>query len=309
MRYASDHIRSGRNVVAAGLAMLSLAGLGFVDARLLAYGVPAPQRGRVAMDAAASTVGPDNANAAKPGADFRDCATGCPLMVIIPAGAFMMGSPENEPDRMSTEGPQHEVTIARPFAVSRFEVTFDEWDACVAAAACPRVADHWGRGHMPVINVSWEDARQYARWLSQVVGKPYRLPTEAEWEYAARAGASTRYSWGDDPAIGSANCDGCGGEPSRQQTLPVGSFKPNAFGLYDMHGNVWEWVEDCWHKTYANAPTDGTAWLDTDPSFRVIRGGSWHNESELVRAAVRFQRNIHVQFDTLGFRVVRTIGQ
>jgi formylglycine-generating enzyme required for sulfatase activity len=287
--------------------MLFLAGLGFVDARLIAQDIPASQRGRVAMDAAASAAESDNA--ARPGADFRDCAIGCPVMVIIPAGTFVMGSPDNEPDRKSTEGPQREVTIARPFALSSFEVTFEQWDACVAAAACPRVADYWGRGDMPVLNVSWEDASRYARWLSQLTGRPYRLPTEAEWEYAARAGAGTRYSWGDDAVTGSANCDGCGGEPSRLQTLPVGSFKPNAFGLHDMHGNVWEWVEDCWHETYAGAPADGIAWLEgCDPSYRVIRGGSWHNESELVRAATRFRRNIHVRFDTLGFRVARTIG-
>jgi formylglycine-generating enzyme required for sulfatase activity len=256
--------------------------LGFIDARLAAQ------------------------EATKPGADFRDCA-GCPVMVVVPAGTFMMGSAESEPDRRSTEGPQHAVTIARPFALSRFEVTFDEWDVCVAAAACPHVADHWGRGNMPAINVTWEEARQYAGWLSRITGRAYRLPTEAEWEYAARAGTGTRYSWGDDPAAGTANCDGCGGAPTHQQTMPVGSFKPNAFGLHDMHGNVWEWVEDCWHETYAGAPGDGTAWLaGCDPDYRVIRGGSWHNESELVRAAVRFERNIHVRFDTLGFRVART---
>ena len=151
---------------------------------------------------------------------------------------------------MPAEGPPHEVTIAKPFAVSKFEVTFEEWDACVAAAACPRVPDHWGRGEMPVINVSWGDAKQYVGWLSQLTGKEYRLLTEAEWEYAARAGANTRYSWGDDPGMGNANCDGCGSQWDLQQTAPVGSFKPNGLGLYDMHGNVWEWVEDSWHENY-----------------------------------------------------------
>jgi formylglycine-generating enzyme required for sulfatase activity len=156
--------------------------------------------------------------AAKPGSDFKECTSGCPVMIVIPAGRFIMGSPENEPDREASEGPQHEVTVAKPFAVSKFEVTFEEWDACVAAAACPRVPDHWGRGGMPVINVSWGDAKQYVGWLSQSTGKEYRLLTEAEWEYAARAGANTRYSWGDNPGMGNANCDGCGSRWDRQQT-------------------------------------------------------------------------------------------
>jgi formylglycine-generating enzyme required for sulfatase activity len=161
---------------------------------------------------------------------------------------------------------------------------------------------------MPVINVSWDDAKQYVGWLSRSTGKEYRLLTETEWEYAARAGADTRYSWGNDPSKGNANCNGCGGHGDLQQTTPVGSFKPNAWGLYDMHGNVWEWVEDSWHENYDGAPTDASAWLrDGDADYHVARGGSWNNESELVRAAFRVRRNRHVQFDTLGFRVATTI--
>src|SRR5262249_7834856 len=159
------------------------------------------------------------------------------------AGRFKMGSPDDELDRSDSEGPQHAVTVAKPLAVSKFEVTFDDWDACTAAFACAQVPDHWGRGQMPVINVSWEDAKAYVAWLSQVTGKAYRLLSEAEWEYAARAGTTTRYSWGDDAVAGDANCDGCGGGWKLQQTAPAGTFKPNAFGLHDMHGNVWEWVE------------------------------------------------------------------
>ncbi len=248
--------------------------------------------------------------AAEPGSAFKECANGCPEMVIVPPGKFMMGSPARESGPDSSDRPQHQVTIAKPFAVAKFEVTFEEWDACTAAAACPRVPDHWGRGEMPVINVSWVDAKRYASWLSRLTGKEYRLLTEAEWEYAARAGAASRYSWGTDPGNGNANCDGCGSQWDRKATAPVGSFKPNPLGLYDMHGNVWEWVEDSWHDNYDGAPTDGSAWVQgSDPEYRVIRGGSWRNDTELIRADVRVKRNINVQFDTLGFRVARTLNR
>jgi formylglycine-generating enzyme required for sulfatase activity len=254
------------------------------------------------------TVEEERAKAATPRSEFKECAIGCPVMIVVPAGKFNMGSPENEADRQTTEGPQHEVTLAEPIAVSKFEVTFEEWDACVAAAACPGAPDVWGRGHRPVINVSWADAKQYVGWLVKVTGKNYRLLSEAEWEYSARAGTNTRYAWGDEPGAGNANCNGCGTQWDLEQTAPAGSFKPNAFGLYDMHGNVWEWVEDNWHENYVGAPTDGSAWLQGgQPVFRVIRGGSWRNESELLRAAVRQKRNINVRFDTLGFRVARTM--
>jgi formylglycine-generating enzyme required for sulfatase activity len=162
---------------------------------------------------------------------------------------------------------------------------------------------------MPVINVSWNDANQYVAWLSELTRKEYRLLTEAEWEYAARADAMTRYLWGDDARRGNANCDGCGSRWDLQQTAPVGSFKPNAFGLHDMLGNVWEWVEDRWHENLSGAPTDASAWLDgADPNYRVVRGGSCRNESELVRSAVRFRRNINVRFATLGLRIARTMN-
>ena len=246
------------------------------------------------------------ANAA--GSEFRECAVACPLMVIIPTGKSTLGSPKDEVGRTKGEHPRHEVTVARAFAASKYEVTFDQWDACVAAAACPRVTDAWGRGNMPVINVSWAEAKQYLTWLSRLTGKEYRLLTEAEWEHAARAGGKTRYSWGDEPGIGNANCSGCGGAWALQ-TAPVGSFRPNAFGLHDMEGNVWEWVEDIWHESHEGTPASGAASLqDGDPTYRVIRGGSWHNETELVRVAIRFKRHRKVQFDTLGFRVARTIG-
>jgi formylglycine-generating enzyme required for sulfatase activity len=242
------------------------------------------------------------------GSEFRECAVACPLMLTIPAGKSTMGSPEDEAGRTKGERPQHEVTIARAFAASKYEVTFDQWDACVAAAACPRAMDAWGRGNMPVINVSWSDAKLFVAWLSRLTGKEYRLLTETEWEYAARAGSNTRYSWGDEPGIGNANCSGCGGAWTLQ-TAPVGSFRPNAFGLHDMEGNVWEWVDDIWHDGHESTPANGVAKLQgSDPTYRVIRGGSWHNEAELVRAAIRFKRHSKVQFDTLGFRVGRTMA-
>jgi formylglycine-generating enzyme required for sulfatase activity len=218
-----------------------------------------------------------------------------------------MGSSARELDHRASESPPHEVEISRPFAVSKFEVTFAQWDACAAASACVPAAAPWGRGDMPVVNVSWDDAWQYVAWLSRLTGKEYRLLTETEWEYAARAGTSSRFAWGDAPGAANAICSDCGGRWSLQ-TAPVGSFKPNAFGLHDMHGNVWEWVADSWHETYQDAPTDASAWLaGGDPHYRVIRGGAWHNESELIRSAVRFPRNHRVKFDTLGFRVARTM--
>jgi len=180
----------------------------------------------------------------KPGqSSFKDCATDCPEMVVIPAGTFAMGSPQAEPGRQLTEAPQHNVTIAKPFAVSKFELTFAEWDACAARGDCnAQVDDHgWGRDRQPVINVSWDDAQRYVTWLSKITGKTYRLLTEAEYEYAARAGTLTAYPWGDDVGNNHANCAGCGSRWDAAQTAPVGSFAPNQFGLHDMvmSGSGW----------------------------------------------------------------------
>ena len=228
-----------------------------------------------------------------PGAltEFKDC-TGCPRMVVIPAGEFTMGSP---PSDMEAEA-QHRVTIAYPFAVSKFEITFDEWDACKNGAGCGgyRPDDQgWGRGKRPVIDVSWENAKSYVNWLSQKTGKHYRLLSESEWEYADRAGTTTRFSFGDALSPSQANYNGSddGSGPSdlnRQKTMPVGSFRPNAFGLYDMHGNAWEWVEDCWHDDYtAGVPTDGSAWIEGNCDGRVGRGGSWEDSESELRSAAR----------------------
>jgi formylglycine-generating enzyme required for sulfatase activity len=229
-------------------------------------------------------------------------------MVVIPAGSFMMGSPENN---YSNESPRHPVTIAKPFAVAKYELTFDEWDTCVTYGDCPRAGDRgWGRGRMPVIYVSWDDARSYVGWLSRVTGKSYRLVTEAEYEYAARAGMQTAYPWGDDIKLNGkamANCSACGGEWDRRQTAPVGSFEPNGFGLYDMVGNVLSWVEDCYHPNYNNAPMDGSAWTAGDCPTRVIRSGSWYNPPRVLRSASRNDEPSNERSNFLGFRVARTL--
>lgn len=218
-----------------------------------------------------------------------------------------MGSPEKEEGRSVVEGPQHEVAISKPFAVGKFTVTFAEWDACVQGGGCPKAADSdWGRDNRPVINVSWDDANAYVTWLTRLSGKPYRLLSEAEWEYAARAGTKTKYWWGDDIGEGNANCSGCK-SLWHEQTAPVGSFKPNAFGLYDMHGNVWQWVEDCWHKNHDGAPNDGSAWITGDCSLRVVRGGSWYNLPQYLRAAYRFGDDPGYRLNNFGFRLARTI--
>jgi formylglycine-generating enzyme required for sulfatase activity len=246
---------------------------------------------------------------AKPGAEFTDCANFCPAMIVVPAGKFTMGWGllDSELGRYAAdeEGPPHEVRIAKPFAVSKYEVTFAEWDACATAGACLRVTDEWGRGQMPVINVSWDDAKQYVGWLSRLTGKEYRLLTEAEWEYAARAGMPTPYFWGIDPGKGKANCDGCGSKWDGKQTAPVGSFKPNAFGLYDMAGNVFQWVEDVCYK---GAPKDGSAWLQGgDAGVRVVRGSSWSSLPRGLRSANRDGITALNRGSGLGFRVGRTL--
>ena len=208
---------------------------------------------------------PEAERGLKPGQSFRECAQDCPEMVVVPSGEFMMGSPSNEQGHVDSESPQHRVSIGRPFAVSKFDVTFADWDACVSLGGCPKEGRSddagWGRGKQPVIYVSWDDAKAYAVWLSTMTGKTYRLLTEAEWEYAARAGTTTAYYWGDDIGKGNANCVFCGSQWDNKQTAPVGSFAPNQFGLYDMLGNVWEWVEDCGHNNYNGAPEDGSAWI------------------------------------------------
>jgi formylglycine-generating enzyme required for sulfatase activity len=256
---------------------------------------------------------PEAERALKPGDPFRECAKDCPEMVVVPAGEFVMGSPASEKGRYNAEGPQHKVTLAKPFAVAKFDVTFADWDACVSVGGCPqegRAGDAgWGRGTRPVIFVSWDDAQRYVAWLSRMTGKAYRLLTEAEYEYAARAGTQTAYPWGDDIGKDNANCNGCGSQWDNRQTAPVDSFKPDRFGLYQMVGNVWKWVEDCYHENYNGASADGSAWTSGDCKNRVVRGGSWLNDPEYLRSADRGgSRTVDRDVD-LGFRVARTLDR
>jgi formylglycine-generating enzyme required for sulfatase activity len=256
---------------------------------------------------------PDAERALQPGANFRECAKDkeCPAMIVVPAGTFTMGSPANETGRRDErEGPQHVVTIAKPFAVSKYDVTVAEWDACVSVGGCSQVSDSgMGGPTKPVINVSWDEAQQYVAWLSTMTGQPYRLLTEAEWEYAARVGNTTAYYWGPVIGTGNANCNGCGSQWDNHQTSPVGSFKPNAFGLYDMAGNVWQWVLDCYHKTYDGASADGSAWLSGDCSARLVRGGSWADVPSYLRAASRSADSPDARIDNVGIRVARSLNR
>jgi formylglycine-generating enzyme required for sulfatase activity len=241
---------------------------------------------------------------------FQSCDV-CPEMVVVPPGSFTMGSPGNEPARSTAEGPQHAVTIAKPFAVSRFAVTFAEWDACVADRGCNgyRPADEgWDRGRRPVINVSWNDAKAYVMWLSRKTGRPYRLLSEAEREYVARAGTSTPFWFGATVSTQQANYDGTRGYngggtgENREKTVLVDSFAANPWGLYQVHGNVWEWVEDCWHADYANAPSDGSA-VGGECTRRVLRGGSWTDAPGFLRSAFRKGDQMSARDQSIGFRV------
>ena len=248
-------------------------------------------------------------------------------MVKVPPGSFTMGSPSSELFRFDREGPQHEVTIGYSLAVGAYEVTFAEWDACVDAGGCGDMLvggitfgsyrPHdlgWGRGNRPVINVDWNDAQRYLAWLSSHTGEQYRLLSEAEWEYVARAGTTGPFHYGETISTDQANYDGnhvYGSGSSgvfRGQTVPVGSFPPNEFGLHDVHGNVWEWTQDCYHPSYAGAPSDGSAWdAGSCPGGRVWRGGSYQDYPALIRSAMRSSASDNARHHFAGFRVARTL--
>jgi formylglycine-generating enzyme required for sulfatase activity len=228
----------------------------------------------------------------------------------------MMGSPESEREHSGDEEPPHVVTIGKPFAAGKFPVTFAEWDACRADGGCAGYIpgdQGWGRSNRPVINVTWNDAKAYAGWLSKRTGRNYRLFSEAEREYVARAGTVTPFWWGTSISTDQANYDGnhtygdgLKGE-YRKNTLPVASFRPNPWGLYQVHGNVYDWVEDCFHDGYQGAPSDGTAWTAGDCTYRVIRGGSGSSEPQYLRAAFRTCTYPDERHYDIGFRVARTL--
>ena len=252
----------------------------------------------------------------QPGARLRDCET-CPQLVVVPSGSFMMGSPDSEWGRFNNESPQRRVTIAEPFAVSVYEVTFGEWDACVNEGGCNGYQPHgegWGRGGRPVINVSWDDARAYVKWLSQRTGKRYRLLSESEWEYVARAGTMEPFHTGATISADQANYDSSytyvSGQKGRYRgrTVQVGTFSPNAFGLHEVHGNVWEWTQDCWNEDYTGAPADSRAWETGECEQRVLRGGSWGDVPWLLRSADRGKNEPGIRDPKIGFRIARTLS-
>jgi formylglycine-generating enzyme required for sulfatase activity len=290
-------------LVAASVLAAAVAGLG------LWLFAMSPRPSTLSVDAV-SALRPDQEQALRPKDTFKECAN-CPQMIVVPAGSFTMGSPTNEPGRSSNEGPQRTVTIARQYAVGQFELTFDQWDTCVADGGCNgyKPSDQgWGRGYRPVINVSWDDAKAYVAWLAKKTDKFwYRLLTEAEYEYAARAGTTTAYPWGSAIGKNNANCDGCGSQWDGKQTAPVGSFAANGFCLYDMVGNVSAWTEDCYHDSYSGAPTDGSAWTSGDCSRHILRGGSWLFNPWLLRSASRNTNITVLRNSNFGFRVGRTL--
>jgi formylglycine-generating enzyme required for sulfatase activity len=246
---------------------------------------------------------------------FRDCQD-CPEMVVVRAGQIVEGSPSTEVGRSINEGPQHQVTINANFAVARYETTFEEWDSCVTEGGCSYSPSDrgWGRGQHPVIGVSWSDVQQYLVWLSNRTGLGYRLLTEAEWEYAARGGTTTAFSTGETITAEEANFDarytyGDGQKGDyRKRATKVGTFKPNGFGLYDMHGNVWEWVQDCWRKDYTQVSQEGTGSLyKCNERARVLRGGSWVDTARILRSAYRNRNAPEYRHPTVGFRVARAL--
>ena len=258
---------------------------------------PAPQPAAPAPNRAPSTA----PASFESGQVFRDCAD-CPEMVVVPAGNFMMGA------KQDYERPVHRVQIDKQFAIGRYEITFTEWMKCTTEGPCNHTPNDrgWGRANRPVINISWIDAKAYATWLSQTTGQTYRLPSEAEWEYAARGGTKTPFWWGQDQGSRNANCAECN-TGQGLKTLPVGSFKPNPFGLFDTSGNVAEWVEDCWNDNYRGAPADGSPWITGQCRLRVLRGGAFDSQASYASSEARFRYDYDVRYSANGFRLVREL--
>ena len=306
-----DRIKSRVSGVLVGYEVL---GRGWVGEVSFFYEIEAVVKGQLSKADYFDSLGIENVavpssldpleNLLVPGSVFRDCES-CPEMVVVPAGTFLMGSPTSETGSRQDERPQHTVTIRDPFAVGIYEVTYDEWDACVRDGGCGGYRPYdggWGRGPRPVIFVNWEDAQRYVEWLARETGHRYRLLSEAEWEYVARAGSTTPFHTGRTISKDQANYGRI-----RGQTLPVGTFEPNDYGLYDAHGNAREWVQDCWNGSYRGAPADGSAWKRGSCGLRVMRGGSWLDAPGLLRSAIRIWVDPRARNSTVGFRVVRTL--
>jgi formylglycine-generating enzyme required for sulfatase activity len=314
------------------MAITTLVRLAVVSAvAVLSIGTAAAQR----CDGVEVTVGASERRCLVPGGGerFKDCAA-CPQMVVVPAGSFTMGSPPDEPERAAEREDQVRVTIARPFAIGAFAVTRGEFAAFVKATGhkpdqgCyfwtgttweERADRSWQSpgfaqaNHHPVLCVAFADAKAYAAWLTSRTGKTYRLPSEAEREYATRAGTTTPFWWGATISTAQANYNGklayAGGAKGewRQRTLPVDSFRPNPWGLYNVHGNVWDWTEDCWSEVNAGNPGDGSARTDGDCRWRVVRGGAWNYAPTYLRAAYRYWNEPNNRSSVQGFRIVRVL--
>ena len=253
------------------------------------------------------------------GSFFRDCAD-CPELAVVPPGSYQMGDPD--PAGREVEHPVHTVKIEQPFAVGRHEITFAEWDACEAAGGCGHHPDDagGGRGDHPIFGVNWEDANAYVKWLSEKTGHEYRLLSEAEWEYVASAGIGEAGHWKEtgefceyangadqmlrekDPRVPVVTC-----RDGYVKTAPVGTFPANSFGLFDLYGNVAEWVSDCWNASYQGAPADGGVWKDGDCTRHILRGGSWMSGQKDLRPAFRTPLWTELRINTTGFRVARTL--
>ena len=261
----------------------------------------APQKARPAP-AVPPPAPPATTAKATAGNEVNDCPA-CPALISVPPGSFTMGSNSSDP----SEKPAHQVAVNTSFAIGKYEVTVQQWNACADAGACPRVTQAANTSpNAPMRDVSWDDALQYVKWLSTVSGKPYRLPTEAEWEYAARGGTNTRYWWGEQLVPGKANCKDCGQPWRVDGPANVGTFAANPYGIYDMNGSVWEWVGDCWHNSFKDAPADGRAWDQPNCNVRVIRGGSWREGASYMVSSTRFKYDASVRHSQNGFRVARS---
>ena len=229
-----------------------------------------------------------------------------PRMTPIPAGSFTMGCLQKKDCNRSTL-PAHEVTIPAFFA-SQSEITIAQWQQCYQSGAClHKAANEFDDDSLPVTNVSWKDTQKYTEWLSNQTGKKYRLLSEAEWEYVARAGTKSLFWWGDTMEQNQANCLKCGSRWDEKQPAPIKSFAANPFGLFDTHGNVWEWTQDCWHNDYQQAPNDGSSWQSENCKYRVIRSGSYFGEATSMYSSNRNSTTDDKRLSNIGFRVARGI--